>query len=575
VLHSATLLRNGEVLVVGGRLATANLGSAERYNPLTNQWRPAASMTETESALGAVLLASGKVFQSTLSGEIYDPDTDTWTLSYQGSTRPSAIVAGNAAVLLPDGRVLVTGGVETGGVVLGVGEVLRLPSTSGIYDPIARSWAAVTVEPALYCTVTALQTGNVLVVGGITTRSILLDAAYFVSTGEVSLFDAQAGAWSKLGSHAHSGADAAGVVLSDGRVVVAGGALDRQAGRNTNITAAVDILGTDLVWKSAAPMAVARQGHSATLMGNGQMLVAGGSDGGLIALASAERYDPVANSWTPAGAMSSPRIGHTASALQNGKVLVTGGDNRPDGCSCTSYFASADLYDPSTNTWSSTGSLLTARSGHTATVLPNGKVLVAGGFGGASSPPGGGGGVIISIGGGGTNPPAGGGAPSTPVGGAGSVLLSSAEIYDPVTGKWSAAAAMTQPRVYHTATLLPSGRVLVVGGGAGTVTNTAEMYDPATDQWTTIASMSTAREQHLATILPDGRVLVVGGINDTASAVFGVSNGEIYDPLANTWSSAGQMRVPRQHFVLAPLPDGRIMLEGGLPNRAGPPEYYK
>ena len=175
-------------------------------------------------------------------------------------------------------------------------------------------------------------------------------------------------------------------------------------------------------------------------------------------------------SWTATGSMGTARTGHTATLLQSGKVLVAGGS---DG---SVYLSSAELYDPATGTWTSTGSLADARGNHTATLLPSGKVLVAGGLG------------------------------------SGFTYLSSTELYDPASGMWTATGSLGTARWGHTATLLPSGKVLVAGGFNAGSLSSAELYDPASGTWTATGSMSTPRYGHTATLLPSGKVLVAGGI---------------------------------------------------------------
>ncbi len=169
-------------------------------------------------------------------------------------------------------------------------------------------------------------------------------------------------------------------------------------------------------WRSTGDLTIARYQHTATLLQNGQVLVAGGLgvDGVFGPLASAELYDPLTGMWAATASLTTPREFHTATLLRNGEVLVAGGFGAPD-------LASAELYDPTTGLWAATGSLLTGRDEHTATLLRNGQVLVAGGSTGAA-------------------------------------LLTSAELYDPTTGVWAATGNLLNGREDQTATLLPSGQ---------------------------------------------------------------------------------------------------------------------
>jgi len=188
--------------------------------------------------------------------------------------------------------------------------------------------------------------------------------------------------------------------------------------------------------------------------------------------------------------MSQPRASHTATVLPDGRVLVSGGS---DG---TAHHQSAEIYDPSANTWSSASSMSQPRSSHTATLLPDGRVLVAGGINGASA-------------------------------------LKTAEIFDSSVNTWTPVADMGQPRSSHTATLLPDGRVLVAGGYDGaSALKTAELFDAGSGLWTPGPSMSDQRASHKATLLPDGRVLVSGGFDNTSS----IESCEHYDTgLGFTW----------------------------------------
>ena len=163
-----------------------------------------------------------------------------------------------------------------------------------------------------------------------------------------------------------------------------------------------------------------------------------------------------------------------------------------------------------------TGSLATARSNYTATLLLNGKVLIAGGITESNY---------------------------------GSIPLASAELYDPASGTWTATGSLVTSRSQHTATLLPNGKVLVVGGTSGLFFSSAsaELYDPASGLWTTTGSLATARFNHTATLLPNGKVLVAGGFYGLLSMFggFSVANVELYDPASGTWTATGSLATAR------------------------------
>ena len=178
----------------------------------------------------------------------------------------------------------------------------------------------------------------------------------------------------------------------------------------------------------------------------GKVLVAGGYIGnGSSDLSSAELYDPTTGTWTNTGSLNVARSENAATLLPNGKVLVVGGQGNT-----SSSISSAELYDPTTGTWTNTGSLNTGREGHSVTLRPNGQVLVAGGFGNSTS-------------------------------------LASAELYDPATGVWTYTGSMNLGRWDHTATLLPNGKVLITAGKLSTnkpgapLTSSTEQYDAPSD----------------------------------------------------------------------------------------------
>jgi len=348
-------------------------------------------------------------------------------------------------------------------------------------------------------------------------------------------------AWTTTGSLLEARWSHAATLLQDGRVLVAGGNI--YPGGDSEIPASDFLASAEVYdpqtgsWTGTGAMTEARGGgHSATVLQDGKVLVAGGNSiSAPFILASAELYDPATGTWTATGRLSAGRSGHTATLLPDGRVLVVGGD----GMDPYGPLATAELYDPEGGSWSATGSMATVRIIHTATLLPDGTVLVAGGQGNDGSGP--------------TR--------------SASDALASAELYNPATGAWTAVGNLTEGRAGHTATLLPDGTVLVAGGvGLGSdatpynVLATAELYDPASERWVAAAQMIAARAGHTATALSDGRVLLVGtGVNFSGV----LAETEVFDSDIGSWSSAGSLIESRSFLTATRLTDGRVLLAGG------------
>jgi hypothetical protein len=387
-----------------------------------------------------------------------------------------------------------------GGVINGAG-FYTAPSAVGFYHVIVTSVEDTTVTASTEITVTTSPSG-------------------FIPTG--SLHRAR-------GFHTAT-------LLPDGRVLVAGGANKASDPHCIGGIAAAELYDASENFTPTGALSAPRYAHSAVLLQNGKVLVAGGfgdtsdcQDVGVQAQNTAELYDAVTGSFSKTGNMSISRGEHTATVLMNGEVLVAGGGDYGAGGTGS---ATAELYDQSTGAFTPTGSMTVARFRHTATLLQNEKVLVTGGVPMDSSSP-----------------------------------TATAEVYDPASGTFSATGSMTTAREEHTATLLADGKVLIVGGESPVAGNsslqpvvTAEVYDPSTGLFSPTGSMAAARNLHTATLLPSGHVLIVGGGNDSSTA-------EIYDPTTGSFKIAGGMEVGRSgHSATSLSTDivgGVVLVVGG------------
>lgn len=567
--HTATLLTNGDVLVAGGINVSGVSGfatpkTAELYNPATGRWTGTAAMTTAHVGQTATLLRNGWVLVAgggTSVAEIYEPQRARWVAPGAMST----VRTSGTATLLPDGHVLVIGGrghdgdpqttaeeflagpgplvaitpasISFGGQQVGTGSAARTyrVTNEGSADLVVSGVALAGAHPGDFHASASCVHAPVAP-GGTCTVSILfvptitgLRAAATVlsdnapGTPQRVPVDGYGGGpdtWVPAGPMNAPRDSSTATLLPDGKVLVAGGL--------TNITQQSYTASAELynpATRSFAPtgsLPTALSSATATLLRDGQVLVAGGTTSALGNLSSAELYNPATGKWSPTGSMHVAGYYLTSTLLPSGKVLVTGLDfgRRPP-----------EVYDPAKGTWTSTGPMKAQQWHGIATLLRDGQVLVAGGHG------------------------------------------TDAELYNPATNRWAATGSLKTTQGTPTATLLPGGQVLVAGGSTpgadGHSLDVSELYNPATGTWSfTNESMSDSRAGAAATLLPDGTVLVAGGC--TGSCRKGaLSSSDIYQP--PNWESASAMTQPRMSPTATLLPDGSVLVTGGDLHASAPP----
>ena len=543
--HTATLLPSGKVLLAGGRADEADKGrTAEIYDPATGRTVATTHpMNAARSGHTATLLPSGEVLlaggassidaqnvDAAASAELYDPATDR----FRALAAPlRSARADHTATLLPGGKVLLAGG--SSGVAL-ADEISASDSPRAeIYDPATEAFTATKggmIEPRSHHTATLLPGGKVLLVGGDD------DSEGSVAAGKsAELYDAASDAF-VASAHAplHAFSHHAATLLPGGAVLLTGG-LTRplpDGGRDESEELRQAELYDPLEdrFSITASLARFRADHSATLLPSGRVLLVGGTDD---AGASLEIFDPATATFLSPEDLPATRAGgHTATLLPSGAVLVTGGSTLVADTLVTS--SDTLLYDDTAGGFTQVGDAKVSRVLHTATLLLDGEVLITGGAVAGASP-----------------------------------FFPAAELYAPGDNQIRPASPMRNLRAGHSATLLTSGDVLIAGGvdqsgdadggpSLGAL-DSAELYRPDDGRFLLLPSMHAARSNHSATLLPSGEVLIAGGSADLAPTL---QRAELFDPFPRLFFAlSSPMQSPRSAHVAALLRSGEVLLAGG------------
>ncbi len=585
--HTTTMLADGTVLVAGGRNSAGFLSSCELFDPSRGTWSPGTKLPESRSdhtstllSDGTVIVTGGRASSFTLMGSMevplgscrkYDPRARAWAAIPSMATARAFHAATRVPCREHPGcdKIVVTGGAGSSGVV----------STCEVFDRTLCAWSSggVLNQARAAHTATLLSSGEVFVTGGFAGSS----QAPIASSERLDPYLRKSLSASPL---ARARSFHTATTLRDNRILIAGGGGDSEI-YDTMIDR----------WSAPIPMTSPRSGHTSILLRNGDVLVAGGQNAG-VAQAACEAFQSATGRWSSMPSLAVPRSNHSALLLPTGSILVVGGEAAKGGTTSSEVYSPADgrwvtgrpspdwvksvtplptgkilvvfgssceLYDPKTISWSSTASMNLARSGHTATLLSNGLVLIAGGgprecelynpwseswtltgrlavqrsWHSATRMKEGR--VLIA------------GGVTTVRGEA--YYVGDPEIYDPAAGVWTSFDAYPWYIRRHTATLLPSGSVLL----AEMETGSCYLFEPSTNGVRSTAMRSQTRGESAAALLPNGKVLVSGGYD--SSGQWAAS--ELFDSSTESWTSAG--RLPLQRQIMTVLPDGKVLAAHG------------
>jgi parallel beta-helix repeat protein len=519
--HRATLLTDGRVLVTGGTDGVVSFASAEIYDPASDDFTLLANtMNSARWEHSATLLTTGEVLiaggydgvadQDT--AEVFDP-TSTFFHPVPGTmTDPRRFHSGT---LLPDGTVLLAGGYFDSTMVAN--------SSADIYDRDSNSLipAGTLVRARSAHTATLMADGKVMLAGG---RDGV--GASVIIHSHIELYDWSTGAFIEKGDMTIAREEHTAVGMPDGKVLITGGTTYGTPLTTGTDNAELYVPAEPAKFKKIGDLATERLFHMAATLPGGDVIVVGGLDGDDNVIASIERFSPATGQIATVATLPTSRMFQSTTLLDDGTVLIAGGS--PD--NGATVLDTALIYDPSNDSLTpTTGPLGTARWGHTATLLQDGRVLIASGTGSSDTP------------------------------------LASTEIYDPVAKTFSSSDSLaTARRIGGSAVLLDDGRVLIAGGrtaGLG-VTAAFQLWDPATETFGPEGSMNESRRSHRHTLLVDGTVLIAGGRNATFDYL---DTAEIFDPTTNTFTyAAGTMQLRRRSQTQALLPSGEVLLAGGI-----------